>query len=347
MNTQVLHRRRVVLSCGHGHGFTLLEVLVVVSVIALLVAVLIPGLKEAREHARRSVCLSNTGQLARGVVAFSLSHKGRGQLYADWGYVDKADPGHSIYAYQNGWMDHGVWASRGTPFLKAWPVAYAPDLGISSLKYTHQYFLDETVYLTDYPASDEPEYHFKRFGRHDVFFCPSDRFSIRETNSPEHVYGVLSYAINEDVFGVSGRTCHSSTGPRDQLRGSLDRVVRPSEVAFFTDTGHETLERMQALKSDGKIKIMAGGYVPTWFCSDQGAPYLDQVNARTIVAVPVQRHGGQGGISVACADGHGTFVTGTGGWQRSIGFPVKHIDDNILVPKGYRPRAPRVTPYNP
>lgn len=347
MNARIRNRSRNSSLCVSRVGFTLIEVLVVVAIIALLVAILLPSLRQAKELARRSVCLSNTGQLAKAVVSFSVSHKGRGQLYADWDDVEKADPGHNLYAYQSGWFENGTWRRVGEPILKAWPVAYAPELGMTSLKYTHEYFLDETMYLNGFPSTETPEYHFDRFGRRDVFYCPADKYSIRETNSPEHVYGVLSYAINEDVFGTYENATHSANGPKSQIRGDLSRMTRPSEVAFFTDTGNEQLEDMQAQKSDGNKSIIAGQYVPTWFYSEQGSPFLDQVNARCIVAVPIRRHSPNGGINVAYADGHSGFVDGIGGWQRSTGFPVKHIDDNVLVPKGYLPRAPRVSPYDP
>ncbi|MBP7933825.1 MAG: type II secretion system protein [Phycisphaerae bacterium] len=45
-------------------GFTLLEVLVVIAVIALLIAILIPSLQAARERTRKVVCASQLHQLA-------------------------------------------------------------------------------------------------------------------------------------------------------------------------------------------------------------------------------------------------------------------------------------------
>ena len=57
-----------------GHGFTLVELLVVIAVIGLLVAMLLPVLGKAQDAARATKCRSNLGQIYKGARLYATHY---------------------------------------------------------------------------------------------------------------------------------------------------------------------------------------------------------------------------------------------------------------------------------
>ncbi len=58
-------------------GFTLVELLVVVGIIAILIAILLPAIKKARQAAKSAQCLANLRDLAIYVENYKANNKGR------------------------------------------------------------------------------------------------------------------------------------------------------------------------------------------------------------------------------------------------------------------------------
>lgn len=92
-------------------AFTLIELLVVIAVISLLMALLIPVLRAAREQGHRSVCLSNLRQLTLAWTAYATEHDGKLVDGGPFGRHARGRPG------ENGYLEVTGWAGRA--FLPA------------------------------------------------------------------------------------------------------------------------------------------------------------------------------------------------------------------------------------
>lgn len=127
----------------YGHctqkGFTLIELLVVIAIIALLLAIMMPSLRKAREQGRKVVCSANLKQQAYGLQLYATDHRGTlptedqfgfaiskyfsienetiapwtgGSKYL-WCPTQKLEYGHYSYGvnYINVFSQPGIWAS--------------------------------------------------------------------------------------------------------------------------------------------------------------------------------------------------------------------------------------------
>ncbi|MBN2732399.1 MAG: type II secretion system protein, partial [Balneolaceae bacterium] len=62
---------------GRRKGFTLIELLVVIAIIALLLAVVVPSLRKAKEAAKGVSCRSNVRQMSIAFGTYSVDNDGR------------------------------------------------------------------------------------------------------------------------------------------------------------------------------------------------------------------------------------------------------------------------------
>ena len=105
-------RARRQAGCGlrnFGRGrFTLIELLVVVAIVAILAALLLPALRQARASALRAACLSNERGLCQILAIYADDHDGH---YVQTSNMDTVPAGYApnpnTYGW-NSWSTYGV-----------------------------------------------------------------------------------------------------------------------------------------------------------------------------------------------------------------------------------------------
>ncbi len=330
-------------------AFTLVELLVVVSIIALLISILLPSLRSAREQAKLVKCMAHQRGLAQGGMAFSSSHNDRFQLVSSGVGVKAADSSKSKYAY----------SPEGE--LLAWPVAIAQGSGMNiSANWEWGARADSAA-----QALDRTELMSDEFGG---FVCPADRVKVATTfypRGPESAdtpgmlsgpgnprtniddsigadtsyWGHLSYGINEDLVGAAvqvggappvGRwvqrqsdgQSYWAVGEGDaragnRFEGNMDRVFDPSTVLLIADAGPDSEQELLSGTSNdrndpaGLINLIISA---KWRVQNTG-PYANDDQLGLFMhtwrnRIPYSRHP-EGALGVVFADYHAETVRPT------------------------------------
>lgn len=214
---------------GSCRGFTLLELLVSISLIALLIAMLLPALQQARHTARQMTCASNLRQLTLGLVMYAHDDA---RDRTPWMNVPSQRYGDSVGLYVNASRQYyGGTEARGIGLL-----------------HSQQYVQGGHIFhcpMAGYPATENPA----------PGTTPPPRASyhvrddhVRDSELPAHLHGV-GYAILEGTA-------------RDAVSADEWRIQDTHNPPFSYDSWHGENHRSVSF-ADGHVQGVR--YAINWF----------------------------------------------------------------------------------
>jgi prepilin-type N-terminal cleavage/methylation domain-containing protein len=296
----------------HRIGFTLVELLVVITIIGILIALLLPAVQAAREAARRAQCANNVKRIGLAMHNYLATHDvfpfGEGDL-----------PGWNDSVPWTGYP----WATLILPHLEQQPLY--DQLDMSKYGYGHE------------PASPNDRHYAALCTVVAAYLCPSSghatTFNYDASAAAYNKYGMLEFVgiAGSDRAGFPSKTgtfYMKSTTRAADVRDGLSNTMIVGEYSGLAPgqnysptqglTDNDTVWCLGLYAfgepnngSDGgtwSVRTVAHTPNTAWYTRRSSETWMDPPNPPKTVTRAALKSSHPGGIHVLLGDGAATFI---------------------------------------